>query len=299
LQTRPKKDLRKVTPEKVKSLVGTTLVYLGVFAILLLVGFKAPSTPQSEEGILVNFGTDETGFGMIEPSPPASKEEASAPAPTVTVKNSEEGPLITQNNEEAPAVKKVDPDAAKKRLEKIEADKKRREEIEADRLVKQQEEIERKKIEAEQKRQSDIMNRTKNALANSKNSGTNSTSEGIAGGTGNQGVPNGSVDSKNHGPGGGTGNSGNPVSYALEGRGVAKLPLPNYKYQGGGRVVVEVTVDRSGKVIQAVAGRPGSTTLDDNLLKLAKDAAMQATFQVKGDAPIVQKGTITYNFILK
>ncbi len=288
-----------MTPEKVKSLVGTTLVYIAVFAVLMLVGFKAPATPQTEEGILVNFGTDETGFGMIEPSPPASQVEASAPAPPASVKKSEEGPLITQNNEEAPAVKKVDPEAVKKRLEKIEADKKRREEIEADRLVKQQEEIERKKIEAEQKRQSDIMNRTKNALANAKNSGTNSTSEGIAGGTGNQGVPNGSVDSKNHGPGGGTGNSGSGVSYDLKGRGFQKLPLPKYDYQGGGKVVVEVSVDRSGKVIQAIPGRPGSTTLDEYLLKVAKDAAMQATFQVKDDAPVVQKGTITYNFILK
>ncbi len=143
------------------------------------------------------------------------------------------------------------------------------------------------------------MNRTKNALANSMNSGTNSTSEGIAGGTGNQGVPNGSVDSKNHGEGGGTGNSGSDISYALQGRGYQKLPHPKYDYQGEGKVVVEVSVDRNGKVVQAVPGVKGSSTLDDYLLKVAKDAAMAATFEVKPDAPMVQKGTITYTFILK
>ena len=52
------------------------------------------------------------------------------------------------------------------------------------------------------------MNRTKNALANSKNAGTNSTSEGIAGGPGNQGVPTGSVDSKIRGEGSGLGDKG-------------------------------------------------------------------------------------------
>src|SRR5450759_3575104 len=99
------------------------------------------------------------------------------------------------------------------------------------------------------------------------------------------------------GTGSGTGDVG--VSYNLAGRGFQKLPSPKYDYQGEGRVVVEVSVDRSGKVIQAVAGTKGSTTLDDYLLKVSKDAAMEAQFESKPDAPLIQKGTITFNFILK
>jgi TonB family protein len=64
-------------------------------------------------------------------------------------------------------------------------------------------------------------------------------------------------------------------------------------------VVVEVSVDRNGKVIQAVAGIKGSNTLDDYLLRVAKEAAMKATFDPKPDAPVIQKGTITYKFVLK
>jgi colicin import membrane protein len=248
-----------------------------------------------EEGIMVNFGTDETGLGMVEPSPPAVQEETTPPPPAAAVKSNDEA-LLTQNAEDAPEVKKVDPEAQKKKQEKIEADKKRREELEAEKIRKAQEESERKKIEAEQKRQADIMNRTKNALANSKNAGTSSTGEGIAGGPGNQGVETGSVDSKVRGPGGGLGDKG--ISYDLQGRGFQKLPTPKYDYQGEGRVVVEVSVDREGKVVQAVPGIKGSTTLDDYLLKVAKDAAMQARFEVKKDAPAIQKGTITYNFKL-
>jgi len=60
-----------------------------------------------------------------------------------------------------------------------------------------------------------------------------------------------------------------------------------------------VSVDRSGKVIKATPGVKGSTTLDEYLLKVAKDAALEASFEVKQDAPRIQKGTITYNFILK
>ena len=63
--------------------------------------------------------------------------------------------------------------------------------------------------------------------------------------------------------------------------------------------IVEVSVDRSGKVVQATPGAKGSTTLDASLLKVAKEAALRASFEVKQDAPAIQKGTITYNFILK
>jgi colicin import membrane protein len=281
----------------------------------VLVTFSVPAPPESGEGILVNFGTGETGLGDIEPSPPPGikvtappplpvQKKTSPPASTPAEKKSKAESLITQENEEAPAVKKVDPAVEKKRREKIEADKKIKEQLDAERAIKEQEEIERKKAEADQQHYADIMNKTKNALANSKNSGTSSTSEGIAGGTGNQGDPRGSVDSKVRGEGGGLGTSGTGtgdkgISFKLEGRGFQKLPPPNYVYQEEGRVVVEVSVDRSGKVVQAIPGIKGSTTLNEDLLKAAKKAAMEATFDAKPDAPAVQKGTITYNFILK
>lgn len=273
------------------------IIHLGALLIMVFFAFSLPAPPETEEGILVNFGTDETGLGMVEPSPPAVQAEASPPQSSVPDAKSDENPLLTQNTEEAPEVKKVDPDAERKRLEKVEADKKRREQIEADRIRREQEETERKRVEAEQQRTADIMNKTKNALANSKNAGTNSTGEGIAGGPGNQGVPTGSVDSKVRGDGGGSGNKG--ISYSLQGRGSQKLPEPKYDYQGEGRVVVEVSVDRQGKVVSVVAGIKGSTTLDEYLVKAAKEAALQAQFEAKPDAAIVQKGTITYNFRLK
>jgi len=277
--------------------VGTTIIHVVVLALLLILGFSPPPPPEIEEGILVNFGTDETGSGLIEPSEMALQEESSPPpAPSpVTVQDDE--PLLTQNNEDAPEVKKVDPEAEKRRLEKIEADRRVKEQLEAERKKRELEEAERRRIEAEQKRQADIMNRTRDALANSRNTGTSSTSEGDAGGTGNQGVPTGSVDSKVRGDGSGLGNNG--ISYDLQGRGFQSLPSPRYDYQEEGRVVVEVSVDRNGRVTQAVAGIKGSTTLDEYLLRVAREAALQARFDPKPDAPAIQKGSITYNFILK
>jgi outer membrane biosynthesis protein TonB len=315
LQTKLHRDLQASASGRRKGILGTAIIHMLLIGFLILAGFSTPQPPpDTGEGILVNFGTGETGSGEIEPSPPALKQESSAPpvkevTPTppssskAAVKTKEE-PLLTQNTEDAPAVKKADPEATKKKLEKIEADKKIKEERDAERIRIRQEEAEKKRIAAEQQRESDIMNRTKNALANSQNRGTNSTGEGIAGGPGNQGDPNGSINSKVRGVGSGLGDKGSGtgdkgISYNLQGRGFQALPHPKYDYQGEGIVVVEVSVDRSGKVVQATPGTKGSTTLDEYLLKVAKEAALGARFEVKQDAPVIQKGSITYKFILK
>ena len=298
MQPRPNNDLHKFPSERRKGIIGTTLFHLIILGLLIIVGFSVPPLPKTEEGILVNFGTDETGSGLIEPSPPPVKEETAPPPPvTKAATKADEDPLLTQDTEEAPEVKKVDPAAEKKRLEKIEADRVIREQLEAERIKREQEEAERKRIEAEQQRQTDIMNRTRNALTAAKNAGTTSTGEGVTGGQGNQGSPTGSVDSKNRGEGSGLGDKG--ISYDLAGRGIQKLPRPKYDYQADGKVVVEVSVDRSGKVIQAVTGAKGSTTLNEYLLRVAREAALEAQFEAKSNAPAVQKGTITYTFILK
>ncbi len=298
MQPHPNNSLRYLPNERKKGIIGTCITALITMLLLIIIAFTPKEPPETEEGILVNFGFDETGLGLIEPSaPPVEVEPASPPPPPVAQNIQSEEPILTQNFEDAPEVKKVDPEAERKRLEKIEADRKLREQREAERLKKEAEEAERRRIEAEQKREADIRNKTREALAGSKNAGTTSTSEGVAGGAGNQGVPTGSVDSQNRGEGGGLGNQG--VSYSLEGRGVQSLVKPEYKYQKAGRVVVEVSVDRSGKVTNAIPGYKGTDILDEYLLNVAKQAALKTKFEAKPDAPAIQKGTITYNFVLR
>jgi colicin import membrane protein len=290
-------DLRRIPSERGKGIAGTAIIYVGVMLVFIFVGFSVQKPPE-EEGILVNFGTDETGSGLIEPSQSASPEATVPPPPATSESPSREEAVVTQNfDKEAPEVKKVDPEAERKKKEQIEAERVRQAELEAERKKKALEEAEKQRIAEEQKRISDISNRTKNALANAKNTGTNTAGEGITGGKGNQGDPAGSVDSQVRGTGSGTGTSG--ISYDLAGRNFRSLPNPRYDYQGEGKVVVEINVDRNGNVTNAIPGAKGSTTLDEYLLNAAKEAALKAKFDPKPDAPSVQKGTITYNFILK
>ena len=294
----PNNDLYKFPSERKKGLIGTILIHALVIGILFVFGFSVPVI-EPEEGILVNFGFDETGLGSIEPSIAAAAPEDYSPpvASNTSAETVDEDPLLTQDFEEAPEVREVDPQAEIRRQQEIEAERIRQAELEAERIRQEQIEIERQRVLEEQRRQTEIVDRTRNAFANAQNVGTASTSEGIAGGTGNQGSPNGSVESTNRGEGTGLGNSG--VSYSLEGRGVQSLPLPNYNYQGEGKVVVEVRVDKSGTVTQANPGKPGSTTNDDYLLKAAQEAAMKTKFEERPNATApFQIGTITYNFKL-
>lgn len=289
--------LRELPSEKGKGIAGAMILHVVIFLLLIFVGFTAPKPPEQDKGILVNFGTDETGSGLIEPSPPPSDEEAAAAQPAVAEAAVKEQANLTQNfDKEAPEIKKADPEAEKKKKEQIEAEKVRKAQVEADRIKKAEEDAEKARVAAEAKRISDIQNRTKNALANSKNTGTTSTGEGVTGGTGNQGDLRGSVDSKVRGTGVGTGKEG--ISYDLGGRNFQSLPDPKYDYQAEGKVVVDISVDRNGKVTSAVPGGKGSTSLDENLLNAAKEAALKAKFEPKADAN-TQKGTITYNFKLK
>jgi TonB family protein len=221
--------------------------------------------------------------------------------------------ILTQEFEEAPEVVKQpeqpDPEVERERLRLLEEQRIRNQKIEADRIKKAEEDAEKKRVQEEKERiareaaeqearRLEIVNRTRNALnsANATGSASNAN-QGITGGTGNQGSVTGSTDSNIYGEGTGTGTRG--ISYNLAGRQPTKIPPPNYDTQSEGIVVVEVTVDRNGNVTQATPGVKGSTTLEEYFLRVAKEAAEAAKFDAKPDAPLFQKGTITYHFILR
>lgn len=77
------------------------------------------------------------------------------------------------------------------------------------------------------------------------------------------------------------------------------LPLPEYPVQESGIVVVSVKVNQYGKVVEAKAGAPGTTTTNSQLWAAARTAAKKTVFNQAADAPVIQEGTITYVFNLK
>jgi TonB family protein len=88
----------------------------------------------------------------------------------------------------------------------------------------------------------------------------------------------------------------NGMPFSLSGRSAISLSTPECKAQAEGTVVVAITVNQDGHVIQADSGVKGSTTFDEELLNASQKAALKSRFDKKPDAPSFQKGTITYRF---
>ncbi len=86
------------------------------------------------------------------------------------------------------------------------------------------------------------------------------------------------------------------VSYNLRERYARFLPIPVFKCEFGGKVVVEISVNRKG-IVQKATVIEKQSEADDCLWSVAVDAAGRSRFNENPNAPAVQKGTITYNFV--
>jgi TonB family protein len=78
-----------------------------------------------------------------------------------------------------------------------------------------------------------------------------------------------------------------------------KNPQINDRSQETGKVVVDITVDKDGNVASAIPGGRGSTTTSAYLFKLAKEAAFKAKFNASPEDADIQKGTITFVFVVQ
>ncbi len=86
------------------------------------------------------------------------------------------------------------------------------------------------------------------------------------------------------------------IKYYLEDRYHVRLPIPVYLAQGGGEVVVDIVVNRDGRVISATP-RPNPRISDMTIFAYAKQAAEKTRFNDDSSAPEQQRGTITYVFV--
>jgi TonB family protein len=269
----------------------TAIVFTIILLVLLLIHFTTPIPPYPEGGggpgmgLEVNLGASEEGMGVDQPLEPVEMPDFKASE----VKSSEEEKVVTQDVEETENIKEIKNETVKKTEKKSVVTSKK-----TNKTENNSENVEKKQI---------------NQKAMFKK---NTSSEGITGKAGDQGNPNGVSGSPlykgtGNGSGGGTGGgsgtgtgpgTGSGISFDLNGRNPQYLQQPEYNNQNEGTVVVKITVDKEGKVISAVPGVKGSTTLDDYLLEVAKKAALQSKFSRQPNAT-VQTGTISYHFVLQ
>ena len=87
------------------------------------------------------------------------------------------------------------------------------------------------------------------------------------------------------------------ASYYLEGRNDIYFPVPVYKCEGSGKVVLDIQVDQNGYVVNAVINKKESQITEDCLSETAVNSVLTARFEPKNSAPPKQSGRITYTFI--
>ncbi len=104
-----------------------------------------------------------------------------------------------------------------------------------------------------------------------------------------EGMDPDSIKNKNY-----TGESN--IEYYLTNRYHLSLPIPVYLTQRGGKVVVDIVVNRQGAVVQAEP-RLDKKMREEPIFLYSKAAALRTVFNADASAPAAQKGTIHYTFV--
>lgn len=272
--------------------------------MLIFLGFFTPLPLPGEEGIFVNFGTGDSGFGRVEPGSAQNSNIESTQQiqqneiETVPIQsqptqqpssNTRQETVVTQDIEQTVNINAAE--EAERREKQLEEERRHQLELEQQRIA----EAEKTRRE-EQQRINEINSRTQVAFSNGGTSSgeqgsATETSEGITFPEGNQGLTTNDSNTGNYGQiSGGLG-----VSFSLAGRSAISLPKPNYPGNDEGVVVVNVTVDKNGNVTTAEPGVRGTNIMNRQFWVEARQAALKTKFSINENAP-VQQGTITYRF---
>lgn len=284
-----------------KSLVATAVLFGLLF--LVLVFFKITSLVDIEvlDGgggggeVAVNFGDSDAGMGDNYASLEPVK---SAPRQVQTPKAAPED-IVVSENEDAPVIANI--------KKPVETPKKKPEEP-----VKPAEKPAPRPSKSTSDALANVLNSSSQGgdgddkVAGNKGkaygdpnargyNGGGGTGTGSGGGNGSgEGIGTGS----GYGGGNGSGSGGGNGNYQLGNRKPLNKPVPNYLCDEEGTVVVQISVDRGGRVITANPGIRGTTNAAKCLLDQAKVAAMNTRWQADNDAPDKQVGKIIYNFKL-
>ncbi len=281
----------QTTYEK-KSFWTTTFILLGVLFLLFFVGLRYLD-PPAENGILIAFGDTNPGSGIaLAPPTQAITEVTTLPAEAISthdvqevlkkeaVIESSDQTVLTTEDSELVLPKKVPEKKTETLAEEV--------------PVTVPETVSEK---ASKKASKQASAATKAALANILGA-KEAQGSGLGNGekAANQGLSDGSKYANSF--------YGTPTGdvqgfgFGLAGRSLATKGSVTPDCNEEGRVVVAITVDRSGKVIAADPGVKGSTNNAPCLLAPAKATAFMYQWAPDAQAPENQIGFVVINFKL-
>ena len=226
----------------------TTTIIGGLFLLFFLVSWTIPALPPEiiNEGVEVNLGNSDEGLGDVAPllpgDPSISQESNFNPSPATTA----------QANTQPEVAENTDADATP-------VNTSAKPEIKPKPNNSNNTIVKNKPVQpvvnpnpAPPKPKAVYAGGT-NTAAGGNNSDTydNSKNQGIAGGNGDQGKPNGNPNSDSYDGNAPKGTSGISISRGLDGRKITSTARFEDEYKNGGKVSVDVTVDENGTVTSA------------------------------------------------
>lgn len=275
----------------------TTVIMLLLVLLLFVVG-PGYMDPPLEYGVAVNFGTTDTGSGIVQPKTPIAAATPAVSEPVVEPENaappvassepaaSED--VLTAEDLETIAIKKAEAETAKRQAE---AEAKKKAKAEAD--AKAEQERLKKEADLKAKKKKDL-----DALMGGigAEDGSDTGSEGDDDTAGDKGQLNGDPYAPSYFGSPGSGNGG--VGYGLNGRGRPSKSKVIPDCDEEGKVVVEIHVNQNGTVVKAIPGKRG-TTGDICLYEAAKKTALTHKWPADSKAPAKQIGFVIVDFSVR
>lgn len=278
--------------------LGLTLVVCALlFLLLFFIRWTLPAAPQplADEGIEVNLGNSDQGFGDIAPQLPgemSGSEETIIQSPKVTATSSEPEEMkeVAENTDNDVPVIHTTAKPEKKPTPAAELPK-------AIKTTAKPEVAAATPKPPAPKAVYKGGTTPNNSGGNGADSYNGVRNQGIAGGNGDQGNPNGNPASDSYTGNGGTGKSGVSIRSGLNGRRFARLPSFTDEFNQNAKVAVDITVNSSGSVIQAMVNPRGTTTTNANIRNIAVTKARQ--LKLNSSEADEQTGTIVFDFKLR
>jgi hypothetical protein len=273
---------------------GYSILILSIIiALLFIISWKTPWPPEPllDEGIEVNLGNSETGFGDIAPMVPGD------PAPEAG------DPIASAPKSSPPAPEPVSSEEDNDDPEAVDVPRKPAVTSPKPKPVTNQTETNTKPkplppAPTPPKAKAQMSNYAggTGTGGNSQDAFNTVRTPGIAGGTGDQGKANGNINSDNYTGNGGTGNSGVAITKGLTGRRITTFPSFEDDFNENAKIAMNLKVDENGKVLSAEYSTAGSTSSSTKLKEIAKRKALQLKFNA-GESESI--GTVVFNFRLK
>jgi hypothetical protein len=281
--TLPMPDLFERQKNTKASIVTAGIAGL-ILLMAILIKWPLPTVPAPvvDEGIEINLGSSDAGFGSDQPQlpgdpAPAQQVAYTPPQPTPAQAEAVKEVETDDRPSDAPAITK--PSNPKPNATRINEESK---------PVKSTPAPEPVAATPAPPKPRAVMGRTMGGSGNGGNGATTyerGGNEGIAGGTGDQGRPGGSPNGTNY--------TGTPKNFGMR---VLSIPAQSFEddFNQNAKIAVEVQADEAGRVTSAILTSKGST---GTATPEMRNTALRLARQLKlGSSDGGQKGIVVFDF---